>query len=333
VSKPLFNAEGSSMDVKYINPFLNGTIEVLKKMAFIDAVPGKPHVKQDEIALGDVSGVIGITGDALGSLALSFSEKCICKIASNMLGEEFLEVTRDIIDAAGEITNMISGASRTQMEKMGMSVYAAIPTVVHGHNHTITHILKSPSIVIPFSTSAGSFVVDVCIRTVEESEKSAVHYGVVSSQTPLGSQPDIKAATARPVPARSQAAPVQRPEEHAPLPPQMDIRPNAQGGLGKPLNFEEVKEGAAGKLESLKAKLKEMNARRNAIMEELSSKPFMELAKRQKLKKEIPLYDKKIQQIKMDILGLEMVAKMSLDDIENPKTTKHYQNYDDKQKR
>jgi chemotaxis protein CheX len=320
------------MDVKYINPFLNGTLEVLKKMAFIDAVPGKPHIKTDEAAIGDVSGIIGITGDALGSLALSFSEKCICKIASNMLGEEFTEVTRDIIDATGEITNMISGASRTQMEKMGMSVYAAIPTVVHGHNHSITHILKSPSIVIPFSTAAGIFVVDVCIRTVEESEKSAVHYGVVNSQTPLASAPDVKATTAPP-PPRPQAAPVQRPVEHATATPQIDIRPNAQGGLGKPLNFEEVREGAAGKLEILRAKLKETNALRNAIMEELSSKPFMELARRQKLKKEIPLFDKRIKQIKMDILGLEMVAKMSLDDIENPKATAHYQNYNDKQKR
>jgi chemotaxis protein CheX len=319
------------MDVKYINPFLNGTLEVLKKMAFIDAVPGKPHVKTDETAMGDVSGIIGITGDAIGSLALSFSGKCICKIASNMLGEEFHEVTRDIIDATGEITNMISGASRTQMEKMGMSVYAAIPTVVHGANHTITHILKSPSIVIPFSTAAGIFVVDVCIKTVEESEKSAVHYGVVNMQTPLGSQPPVKVAT--PPPPRPQAAPVQRPAEHASVSPQIDIRPNAQGGLGKPLNFEEVKEGAAGKLEILRAKLKETNALRNAILEELSSKPFMELARRQKLKKDIPLYDKRIKQIKMDILGLEMVAKMSLDDIENPKATAHYQNYNDKQKR
>jgi len=321
------------MYVKYINPFLNGTLEVLKKMAFIDAVPGKPHVKKDEIALGDVSGIIGITGDALGSLALSFSEKCICKIASNMLGEEFHEVTRDIIDAAGEITNMISGASRTQMEKMGMSVYAAIPTVVHGQNHTITHILKSPSIVIPFSTPAGNFVIDVCIRTVEESEKSAVHYGVVNVQTPMDSKPAAPASTPTSAKTRPQAAPVQRPAEHAPVTPQMDIRPNAQGGLGKPLNFEEVKEGATGKLEILKAKLKDTNALRNAILEELSSKPFMELARRQKLKKEIPFYDNKIKQIKMDILGLEMVSKMSLDDIDNPKTTKHYQNYDDKQKR
>ena len=162
------------MDVKYINPFLNGTLEVLKKMAFMDAIPGKPYLKKEEAASGDVSGIIGITGDAVGSLALSFSEKCICKIVSNMLGEEHHEVTRDILDAVGELTNMVSGASRTQLEKMGMAVYAAIPTVVHGQGHTITHILKSPSILIPFSTAAGPFFIDVCIKTTEAGEKSTV---------------------------------------------------------------------------------------------------------------------------------------------------------------
>ena len=318
------------MDVKYINPFLNGTLEVLKKMAFIDAAPGKPHVKTDELAMGDVSGIIGITGDAIGSLALSFSEKCICRVASNMLGEEIHEVTRDIIDATGEITNMISGASRTQMEKMGMNVYAAIPTVVHGQNHTISHILKSPSIVIPFSTPVGNFVVDVCIKAVEESEKSAVHYGVVNTKTPVGTKPETQVTA--PSPARP-AQSTLRPLEHEPVAPRIDIRPSATGGLGKPMNFEEVKEGAAGKLEAVRARLKETSAMRSAILEELNSKPFMELSRRQKLKKDILAYDKRIKQLKMDIMGLEMVSKMSLDDIENPKVTKHYQHYEDKQKR
>jgi chemotaxis protein CheX len=100
-------------------------LEVLKKAAFIEAISGKPVLKQEDTALGDVSGIIGITGDAIGSLALSFSEYTICKIVSNMLGEEFHSVTRDILDAVGEITNMVSGVSRTQMEKMGMSVYVS----------------------------------------------------------------------------------------------------------------------------------------------------------------------------------------------------------------
>ena len=58
----------------------------------------------------------------------------------------------------------------------------------------------------------------------------------------------------------------------------------------------------------------------------------MEVTKRQKLKKEISFYDQKIKQIKLDIMGLEMVSKLSLEDIENPKIAKHYQNYNDNRK-
>jgi len=300
------------MDVKFINPFLNGTQEVLKKMAFMDAVPGKPYLKKEETASGDVSGIIGITGDATGSLALSFSEKCICKIVSNMLGEEHPEVTKEILDAVGELTNMVSGASRTQLEKMGMAVYAAIPTVVHGQGHTITHILKSPSLVIPFSTAAGPFFIDVCIKTTEAGEKSA------EARTPAQASP----ATAD----------VRRPAAAAPAAPRIDIRPNAQGGPGKPANLEEAKAGAAGKLEILRTRLKETSATRDSIQNDLNTKPFMEVTKRQKLKKEVSFYDQKIKQIKLDIMGLEMVSKLSLEDIENPKIAKHYQNYDDNRK-
>ena len=57
------------MDVNFINPFLQGTIEVLTKMAFVEPRPGKVYLKDTSLAQGDVSGIIGITGDMIGSLA------------------------------------------------------------------------------------------------------------------------------------------------------------------------------------------------------------------------------------------------------------------------
>lgn len=314
------------MDVKYINPFLAGTLEVLNKMARIDAVPGKPHVKTDDAASGDVSGIIGITGDALGSLALSFSEACICKIVANMLNEQFDGVTQEIIDATGELTNMISGASRTQMEKMGLSVYAAIPTVVHGRQHTISHILKSPSIVIPFSTAAGPFFVDVCIKTKDASERSAVHHGVANIPAPV----NRKAPAPAPAPTKPRPAAAERPAVDAPA---IDIRPEAQGGHGKPVDFNQVKGNAAARLEALRVRFKDVSATRNALQDELSGKPFMDIAKRQRVKNAIAFHDKQIKALKLDILGLEMVARMSQEDLDNPKITGHYQNYDSRRKR
>lgn len=151
------------MDVRFINPFLEGTLDVLTTMAFISPRAGKPYLKKDHVSRGDVSGIIGIAGDVKGSLALSFSEGCIFKIVSNMLGEEHTAIDDGIRDAVGELTNMISGAARKKIEGLGFKLFAAIPTIVSGKDHTIMHVLPGPCLVIPFETDHGPFVVDVCI--------------------------------------------------------------------------------------------------------------------------------------------------------------------------
>ncbi|NPU84704.1 MAG: chemotaxis protein CheX [Syntrophaceae bacterium] len=151
------------MDVRFINAFLAGTTDVLKMMAFVDPRPGKAFLKKDNAAKGDVSGVIGLTGAARGSLALTFSESCILKVVSNMLGEEQTSINGDVKDAVGELTNMVSGSARKKLESEGLSVTAAIPTVVSGGGHSIRHVLGGPSIIIPFETDDGPFFVDVCL--------------------------------------------------------------------------------------------------------------------------------------------------------------------------
>ena len=151
------------MDVKFINAFLDGTISVLKTMAFVEPISGTPYVKKDSVASGDISGIIGLTGSVKGSLALSFSEACILRVVSNMLGEEIPALNHDTNDAVGEITNMISGVARKILESDGLNITAAIPTVVAGRNHSILHVLGGPSIIIPFSIEAGPFVVDICL--------------------------------------------------------------------------------------------------------------------------------------------------------------------------
>ncbi|MBN2396965.1 MAG: chemotaxis protein CheX [Deltaproteobacteria bacterium] len=158
------------MDVRFINPFLTGTMNVLRTMASVEPRPGKPYLKKDSLATGDVSGIIGLTGSVAGSMALSFSEKAILKIVSNMLGEELTEVNGDITDAVGEITNMVSGASRKELEAVGLTISAAIPTVISGKGHSIKHVLGGPSLIIPFETDHGPFVVDVCISDVKQSK-------------------------------------------------------------------------------------------------------------------------------------------------------------------
>lgn len=150
------------MDVKLINPFINATINVLETMAFVTVTAGKPYVKQDSTAVGDVTGVIGLTGVAHGTIAVTFEEKCILTVVSNMLGETMESLNEDIADAVGELTNMISGQARRELDEVGKVFKAAIPSVITGKNHTIRHYSDGPKIAIPFQTDGGEFTIEVC---------------------------------------------------------------------------------------------------------------------------------------------------------------------------
>lgn len=152
------------MKAELINPFLEATVSVLKTMASINPVPGKPYIKKGISATGDVSGIVGITGDTEGSICITFSRECILLIISQMLGENQLEINDEVKDAVGELTNMISGDSRRRLEEMGHHFLGAIPSVISGHGHEIKHITKGPILSIPFNTQAGSFTVEVCLK-------------------------------------------------------------------------------------------------------------------------------------------------------------------------
>ena len=154
------------MNVVYINAFIEASINVLKIMASINATEGKPYLKRDLTARGEFSGLLTFSGSVTGSLALSFSQSCISQIISNMLGEDE-QSTSMIENAAGELTNMISGDARKRLQSQNLVIYAGIPVVFSGKDHLIKHVLDGPSIVIPFETDYGEFFVDVNIKDVE----------------------------------------------------------------------------------------------------------------------------------------------------------------------
>jgi chemotaxis protein CheX len=152
------------MKAEIINPFLEATVAVLKTMAFIDIQAGQPFIKKGTISRGDISGVVGMTGETEGSLSLTFSKDCICHIVSTMFGENFSEITEEVKDAVGELTNMISGDARRRLEANGILLSGALPSVISGPGHEIRHVTKEPIISIPFQTGKGDFNIEICIK-------------------------------------------------------------------------------------------------------------------------------------------------------------------------
>ncbi len=155
--------------VSFINPFLSAVVDVLGTMAMVEVSPGKPYINTRRTAAGDVTGIIGVSGHAEGVISLTLDEKCILRIVSNMLGEEFSKITDDIADAVGELTNMIAGQARAHLANEGMKFQASTPSVIVGKNHTLAHINKQPILAIPFTTADGNLVVEVSLNKVVDS--------------------------------------------------------------------------------------------------------------------------------------------------------------------
>jgi chemotaxis protein CheX len=153
-----------TLRAEFINPFLEATVSVLKTMAHLEPIPGKPYIKKGSSAIGDISGIVGITGETEGSLCITFSRGCILLIISQMFNEEQKEINEEVKDAVGELTNMISGDSRRRLEEMGHHFLGAIPSVISGVGHEVKHITKGPILSIPFGTQAGNFIVEVCFK-------------------------------------------------------------------------------------------------------------------------------------------------------------------------
>ena len=147
----------------YVEPFLEATVNVLKTMAFTEIVPGEPFMKDGEEAFGDVTGIVGLTGDTKGSMSVTFSKSCIYHIISRMTNETVVAINEQVKDAVGEITNMISGDARRYLGLKGISLAAAIPSIITGPGHTVTHLASGPTLAIPFSSEFGSFTVEVAM--------------------------------------------------------------------------------------------------------------------------------------------------------------------------
>lgn len=153
--------------INLAKPFIDATKNVLSTFSKIQPVAGKPYRKTDHTACGDVSGIIGVTGEKNGSISITFSKKCAITIVKNMLGNDIEDILQDVQDAVGEISNVISGQARIGLAEMGINLQGSTPTVILGDGHTIKHVASGPILAIPFTSNAGDFTVEFCFEDMD----------------------------------------------------------------------------------------------------------------------------------------------------------------------
>ncbi len=154
------------MKVEYINPFISSLGTVFRTMLQCEVKRGAIKLKEGKKPGHPISGVIGLSGNAVGTVVLSMSEELAMKAASTMLLTETTEVSADVLDAVGELTNMVAGRAKSQLEELHLSV--SLPNIITGSDHEIRFPSNVTPICVPFDTEWGALSLEVGLAPVLE---------------------------------------------------------------------------------------------------------------------------------------------------------------------
>jgi len=146
---------------EYINPFIESVTTVFKTMLSLDVRRGALYIKDGFQPSLEITGVIGLSGIAKGSVLLGVSKNVAMTATEILLGEKMTTIDHNVVDAVGELTNMIVGGAKAKLESLNMCM--GLPTVVVGKNHTVVFPTGIRPIGIPFESDAGPFCLEVSL--------------------------------------------------------------------------------------------------------------------------------------------------------------------------
>ena len=147
--------------VRYI---LDSTESVFSTMLGLEISAGAPSVSQGAVGPSHgLAALVGMAGSMVGTGSIDCSATLACHFAGAMLGSEYEAVNDDVLDAMGEVANMIVGNIKTNVEAVVGPMDLSIPTVVHGGEFSTRSLRNNQWTVVPFYCMGEEFVVQTML--------------------------------------------------------------------------------------------------------------------------------------------------------------------------
>jgi len=155
---------------QYIQPFIEGSEEVFRELCNVEIKAGRPFfVSKDEFDQSwDISGIIGLSGDANGAVAISIKEETAYRLTGILTGKEYKSIDKEVTDMLGEVVNIIAGNVKNVFEKKHR-IKISMPSIIKGKAHSIVWPSEKARIIcIPFSLFEDQ---ELCLSVAVEEAK------------------------------------------------------------------------------------------------------------------------------------------------------------------
>jgi chemotaxis protein CheX len=150
------------MKAEIINPFAASAASVFATMLGCPLTRGTLQFRSSQSTSDyEINGIVGLTGGLTGTIVLSMQEQVALYATEAMLGTRPSSLNDDVIDAVGEITNMVAGAAKGHLSSYDLCL--SIPTVIIGKNTRIGFNSKVAPICVPYQSPWGPLQVEVGI--------------------------------------------------------------------------------------------------------------------------------------------------------------------------
>ena len=160
------------MQIKFINPFIASLTHVFRTMLDCQVRRGKVVLKDSGAPKFEVSGIVGLSSQrAAGTIVLSLSQPVALKSASVMLLHEITQLNADVVDAVGELTNVVAGAGKADLEEYAL--VSGLPNVITGRDHEVRFPSEVTPVCVPFDTDWGPLALEVGFAPIREPVSAA----------------------------------------------------------------------------------------------------------------------------------------------------------------
>lgn len=160
------NAMNLTLDEIMSREIAAAVVKTMRETFAVDVSSGNYEIGEGIVSLvGDVSGVIGMVQDHLeATLTISLTFDAVRDLLPQVVGSA-VSITHEMaVDAVGEITNMIFGQIKTDLNRRGYRFKLGIPSVITGRGHFISQFHRGRYMIIPFNVCGHLFQVHVALH-------------------------------------------------------------------------------------------------------------------------------------------------------------------------
>ena len=160
--------------VKFVH---DSTLDVFSTMLGLEIDSFQAHTQEEANPINDgVVSLIGLAGQWIGTGSIICSAEFACRLSGAMMGTESSTVDHDVLDAFGEVTNMIIGNVKTRLEEMVGPLGLSIPTVVYGRNFAARTMGSMRWTVVRFTCGPDTFEVQLCLAEYHDGSRPKLSF-------------------------------------------------------------------------------------------------------------------------------------------------------------